>query len=564
MDGFLISTTVFEKSFDPAEVSNTEQDFFWKTDGTRLFVLGASPTKVWQYDVADPWEVDTAVYNGVSYNASRSASAASFGTNNGNSINFSPDGLHFYILGGGSALDIPDEGLWQWDLPVAWDISSVTESLLVMDATKAGVISGAVNCHAMSSDGRFVFVLRTVTLPNTSRMVERFRLPTPFSVAGGSFDGMSFATTAGTTLGIAFNPSGTKFFLQGGSPTGIRSYDLSVAWDISVPVQVDSVDDINVSSSDATIHFGKNGQKLYLLNFTNDQVRQYHIDSPVAAELTYTMETKQAGTGLVTILSTSATVDIKAITITALGDVTVGVDLIRASMGKPLSESIINIPGADGAGQVQNSEDRDEIWTLVTRTINGETKRYIEVFERDYEEDDAAEDNYYADSIITFDGSATDTISSLDHLEGEIVKVLADGAIHPDRTVANGSITLDAQYSVVQIGLGYHHTIKPLKLITGAAVGTPQGKTKQIFGVTFVLQNSHILTFGPDLDNLRTVDFRQVSDLTDQPAALFTGEHFEEWDDDWKTDPRMVIHDDSPTPFTLLALAPETDTSETK
>ena len=234
------------------------------------------------------------------------------------------------------------------------------------------------------------------------------------------------------------------------------------------------------------------------------------------------------------------------------------------SSGSAVSESVVTIPGADGTGQVQNSEDRDEVWVTVARTINGELRRYIEVLERDFEEGDDAEDAYYADSIITYDGAPASSLSGLDHLEGEVVKVLADGAIHPDRTVANGAITLDDSYSVVQIGLPFFHTIKPLKLLTGTAVGTPLGKLKQIFGVTFVLLNSHTLAFGPDLDNLRKVDFREVSDVLGAAVALFTGEWFEHWDDDWKTDPRMVIHNDDPVPFTLLALAPETDTRETK
>ncbi len=232
--------------------------------------------------------------------------------------------------------------------------------------------------------------------------------------------------------------------------------------------------------------------------------------------------------------------------------------------GAPVVESVSDNPGADGAGQVQSSEDRDEVWVIVKRTINGATKRYIEVQERDWEEGDDAEDDYQADSIITYDGAATDTITGLGHLEGETVKVLTDGAIHPDRTVASGQITLDAEYSVVQIGLGYTHTIKPLKLLPGTVSGTSVGKTKQVFGVTFVLLNSHTISFGPDADNLRSIDFRQVPDLMDTAVPTFTGEHFVEWDDDWKSDPRLVVQNDDPVSFTLLGLAPDVDVREQK
>jgi len=232
--------------------------------------------------------------------------------------------------------------------------------------------------------------------------------------------------------------------------------------------------------------------------------------------------------------------------------------------GDAVVESVAVIPGADGSGQTQSSEDRDEVWITVKRTIDGVTKRYIEVLERDYEDGDDEEDSYYADSIITFDGAAASSITGLDHLEGETVKIFADGFIHPDKTVASGAIILDNAASVVQVGLGYAHTIKPLKFEGGTAAGTAVGKTKQVFGVTFVLLNSHTLTFGPDVDNLTTIDFRAVSDPMDTAVPFFTGEHFEPFEDDWKTDPRIVIQSDDPVPFTLLALAPEIDTRELK
>lgn len=234
------------------------------------------------------------------------------------------------------------------------------------------------------------------------------------------------------------------------------------------------------------------------------------------------------------------------------------------STGNAVVESVAVIPGADGAGQVQSSESRDEVWLIVERTIDAATNRYIEVLERDFETGDDEEDAYYADSIITYDGAATISITGLSHLEGETVKILADGFIHPDKTVVSGSITLDDDASVVQVGLGYTHTIKPLKFEGGTAAGTAIGKIKQVFGVTFVLLNCHTLSFGPDASDLRTIDFREVADAMDTAVPFFTGERFEEFDDTWKTDPRIVIQDDSPAPFTLLALAPEIDTRELK
>lgn len=155
-------------------------------------------------------------------------------------------------------------------------------------------------------------------------------------------------------------------------------------------------------------------------------------------------------------------------------------------------------------------------------------------------------------------------ISGLSHLEGETVKILGDGAIMPDETVASGAITLDSAVSVAQIGLAYSHKIKTLKFEGGTAAGTAIGKPKQVFGITFVVLNSHTVNFGRDADNLDKIDFREVSDAMDAAVPFYTGERFVEFAGDWNTDSRIYIEDDDPVPFTLLAMAPEIDIREMK
>lgn len=225
--------------------------------------------------------------------------------------------------------------------------------------------------------------------------------------------------------------------------------------------------------------------------------------------------------------------------------------------GDAVVESVAVIPGADGASQVQDSSYRDEVWIIVKRTINGSTKRYIEVFEGNFETGDAQEDAYYSDSLITYDGAAATAITGLGHLEGQSVKILADGAIVAGKTVSSSTITLDASASVAQIGLGFTHTLKPLKVSAGNPSGTPIGKIKRIYGLTFVLLNSHTLSFGPSVSLLTQKDFRVVSDPMDAAAPYFTGERFVEFPGDWTQDARVVIQSDDPVPFTLLAMAPE-------
>ena len=246
--------------------------------------------------------------------------------------------------------------------------------------------------------------------------------------------------------------------------------------------------------------------------------------------------------------------------------------------GAAVVESVTVIPGANGAGQVASSEDRDEVWLIVKRTINGTIARHVEFLEGDFEgpprntydsHDDwaaamiaAQKDVYYADALATYDGAPTSTIAA-PHLAGEMVKVWADGAIHPDVMLdAAGNGTLDAAYSTIQFGLAYRHVLQSLKLDYGAASGTAVGKTRQISGVTLVVEYGHAYQFGPDLETLTAADFREVTDAMDSAVPLYAGEKFKEFEGDWSNDPRFVIASDAPAPFVLLAAVPELKTNE--
>ena len=230
------------------------------------------------------------------------------------------------------------------------------------------------------------------------------------------------------------------------------------------------------------------------------------------------------------------------------------------SSGDAVVESVATIPGNNAVGQFFDSTERDEVWLIVKRTIDGATKRYVEFMERMHDSGTHdAEDAFFVDSGLTYDGSATDTITGLDHLEGQTVKVWADGDLHDDRTVSGGSITLDAEASVVQVGLAYKHKLRNLKSEGGAEAGTAVTKRKRIVKMGFVLLDARKFSYGPTSSDLTMVDLSSEGDFAD---GLFTGEIKRDWPDGWKDDPRVYIEGDAPAPFTLLALSPETDTKD--
>ena len=227
--------------------------------------------------------------------------------------------------------------------------------------------------------------------------------------------------------------------------------------------------------------------------------------------------------------------------------------------GDAVVESIATIPGNPVAG----TQARDELWCIVKRTVNGATRRYVEVCEADYEDGDDNQDAFYVDSGLTYSGAATATITGLDHLEGETVKVLAEGAVHPERTVSGGSIALDASYTKVQAGLGYTHKYKSLKMEGGGTIGSAITQTRRIGRLGLILDNTLGLKLGDDEARLKEIPFRAVGDAMDTAVPPFTGEKIvEDFASEWSEDPRIHIQGDKPVPLTVLGMAPHLEVSD--
>ena len=250
--------------------------------------------------------------------------------------------------------------------------------------------------------------------------------------------------------------------------------------------------------------------------------------------------------------------------------------------GHAVCESVSTIPGQDAAGQVFPSDDRDEVWVIVKRTINGVTRRYVEVLEgafvgprrEDYttealwKADVLAEQGnaFYVDSGLTYSGIATSVISGLAHLEGETVQVWAEGARHPDIIVVSGAVTLDYAVTKAQIGLPITWCYGSLKLPFGQSVtgSSPVIKLKQIPRVGFVLMDATPFQHGASKERLTTVEFRTIRDEVDSGVPLFTGEIDQAFLGGWETDPRIYLTGDGPGPFTCLAIVVEISTNDFK
>jgi len=219
-------------------------------------------------------------------------------------------------------------------------------------------------------------------------------------------------------------------------------------------------------------------------------------------------------------------------------------------------ESVISI-----SGNSYNRTDEDQLWVIVKRTINGTTRRYVEYF-TPFQFDSSLTQFQFVDSALAYSGSATSTLTGLDHLEAQSVRVIANGATHPDKTVSSGSITLDRTTTAAKVGLAYTSTLQTMRLDVGSQDGTSQGKTKRIFDVTLRFYETVGAKVGPDLNNLEEIPFRSSAAPMDVAVPLFTGDKKIEFRGNFETDGYLFVVQDQALPMTLLSLYPRLITND--
>lgn len=222
-------------------------------------------------------------------------------------------------------------------------------------------------------------------------------------------------------------------------------------------------------------------------------------------------------------------------------------------------ESVAVIPSPDGT--------RDDLWMIVSRTINGGTWRFVEYMTPEYQAGDALEDAAYADSLLTYDGASTSTIYGVDHLEGETVGVMIDGKQVADIVVSGGEVALPFAGSVVQIGLKYDATYITNRIDGGAGDGTAQGKTKRITDAMFRVYNALGIEAGPSASNADSVQdlaYTLATSGGDAAPSLVSGDVLLPWPGGYETDGKIYLKASGMYPATVISIMPQIVVNEAR
>ena len=127
-----LSTASYDNvSFSVSGQDGAPQGVHFKTDGTKMYMVGNVSDSVHQYTLSTPWDLSTVSYDNVSFDVSGQDSTPV-------GIHFKPDGTKMYMVGRNSA------SVYQYTLSTPWDLSTasydnISFSVSGQDATPFGI-----------------------------------------------------------------------------------------------------------------------------------------------------------------------------------------------------------------------------------------------------------------------------------------------------------------------------------------------------------------------------------------------------------------------------------------
>lgn len=241
----------------------TPTSFFFKPDGTRLWVLGDTNDRIYEYDLSTAWDTTTLTYNSVSALLSGGVANSQLLPE---AMTWSSDGLSIIVYSANLRY------LNKFTVSSAWSLSgfsySTQSNSIATFITQTGQTCGI----AYNSDGT-----RLTVVDSDNDAVTEFSTST-YGVSVSRIG--RFVVTDTVPEGVCFGDNGTKLYYVGSTGDTVYQYDLKQPY---VSVMKSAVTQKSISSQTTTpsgITFSSDGTKMWITDTTNEYILQYTCSTP--------------------------------------------------------------------------------------------------------------------------------------------------------------------------------------------------------------------------------------------------------------------------------------------
>jgi sugar lactone lactonase YvrE len=283
----LVTGTIFG-NLDVNSQDTAMADCFFKPDGTKMYTVGQTNDRVYEYTLSTPWRVNTASnVAAISIAAQETVPTGLF---------FKPDGTKMYTIGQ------TNDRVYEYTLSTPWRVNTASNVGVSVATTSGGTSETTPNAVFFKPDGLSYYIIG----PAADR-VKRYDMTTPWQVNTAAYysQSASIAATESSATGLWFHPAGLKLFVVGTTNDQIREYDLATAWDPATITLVASSSVLSGATPDPQGMFWKpDGTSVYIVDSTLNAVSEYQVVAPFV--------TGNAAAGRANIVTSSGTTNTTA------------------------------------------------------------------------------------------------------------------------------------------------------------------------------------------------------------------------------------------------------------
>jgi len=261
--GWDISTASYSQNFSVGTEETTPTGLFFKPDGTKMYVCGTSGDDVNEYDLSTAWDVSTASY---SQNFSVSAQEAT-----PKDVFFKTDGTVMFITG------TTGDDINRYTLSTAWDVSTASYQSNASVKDQTGNPSGLF----IKSDGLEIFVF------GRTRTVFKYTVSSAWTLTGFNYsqpttDRFSINSQETASTSLFFKGDGSKMYVAGSSGDDVNEYSLSTDWDIDTASFSQTFSVSAQETAPRGIFFrndgtSEDGKQMYVVGSSGDDVNEYSL-----------------------------------------------------------------------------------------------------------------------------------------------------------------------------------------------------------------------------------------------------------------------------------------------
>ena len=239
----------------------------FKPDGTKMFVVGKTQNKIFEFDLSTAFDISTATKNSNEYLHDSEEEDAT-------DIKFNSDGTKLFLAG------TDEQEIDEYNLSTAYDVSTSVHQNTYFNGDGLEFVAIAFN-----TNGTKLFIYDQTGADS----IKQYSLGSPFDLSNAvlqkQYNGTSSKTLAkinGQPQGFAFSADGTKMYITGKSTDKIKEFTLSTPFDLSnVTLESGGYDLSDEIDEPSGIAFSDDGSKLFVLdsknNAANRDVSEYDL-----------------------------------------------------------------------------------------------------------------------------------------------------------------------------------------------------------------------------------------------------------------------------------------------